>query len=332
MPRKPPIYAVDWSHDDNALAVFDGTAITHEMPEPIPGMIIATENIPMKYARPYFDAGVRLFRCKTSETAKVRKAEGIEKDHDADARIIYDLYRSKSSLFREWRFDPFFAVLGDLYSAFKEVQHSRVAASNRIYANSHPKIKAVLETLEEHEKAILKEMKGILEHMPIYAEFLLQIKGIGPAVASGLLAYMGNVARFSNVSHAYAYFGLDVRGGKAPRKTKGQTANWSHKGRCLLLGVIGDSFVKHRTPKYRDIYDAEKARQKPLCEAAGLKPIAAERRARRKAVKVFFKDFFQAYRRLGIGEVLDYVNNPVAYEKPKRRARKKTVELELAVA
>lgn len=317
------VYAVDWSNTEDNLAVFDGRVITHEMPVPHKDTIIAVENIPLKYARPYFDAGGKLFRCDTSQTTKQRKADGVEKSHENDARIIYDLYKKSPEKFRAWTFDPFYAELGDLYSAFKEVQHSRVVASNRIYANTNARIKDVLTSLETHEKQILKEMEGILKTMPIYSEFLANIKGIGPAVSAGLLAYVGDIARFPNYSHMQAYFGLSVVDGKAPRKQKGKTANWHQKGRSLLLGVVGDMFIKQRTPLYRDIYDSEKARQIPLCETLG----HAHKRATRKAVKRFFRDFYKSYKKLGPGLKV-FSPNVVVEEKPVvKRAKRKKLEL-----
>ena len=46
------------------------------------------------------------------------------------------------------------------------------------------------------------------------------------------------------------------------RKTRGKQADWQPMLRTLLLQPdgIADQIIKHRTPKYRDIYDAAKER------------------------------------------------------------------------
>ena len=71
---------------------------------------------------------------------------------------------------------------------------------------------------------------------------------------------------------------------------------------------IGDSFIKQRTPVYRDIYDTEKARQieKHLngecerCNKLGRKdkPGHPDAMARRKAVKIFLSHYWLEYRKL----------------------------------
>jgi hypothetical protein len=58
------------------------------------------------------------------------------------------------------------------------------------------------------------------------------------------------------------YLGLHVVDGHSPRKSKGQRADWNPVGRtiCLQPGGLGEQIVRLRVPKYREIYDATKAR------------------------------------------------------------------------
>lgn len=297
------LYSVDWSNTDANLAVYNGKKITDKMPKPKAGMIIATENIPIKYAKPYLDKDIKIFRCNTDVVAREREKRGLDKSHEIDARIIYDLYINFPCLFREYKYDPVFSRLNSLYSTFKGIQHLRVATNNRVYANGEEQVQKILDNLEKQERDILKIITESLEEMSIYTEFLSKIKGIGPATSAGLIAYVGDLERFSTFGHMCAYFGIHVKDGQAPRKQMGVLANWHQKGRSLMLGVIADSFIKQRTPLYREVYEKEKKKQLPICKLMfngklGYK-ITAERRARRKAVKTFLKDFYQAYKRLG---------------------------------
>ena len=289
------LIAIDWANDTENMRVFDGKKIKTSLPKAAAGQTIATENMPLKQAKPYLEAGAKIFRTTTDQTAKYREKLGWEKTHDNDVKILYALYEAYPEQFREFNPDPVYAEFATLYASFKEMQKTRVALGNRLYAAESEAVQTVLKDFEKQEKQILKTLESKLETMPIYTEFLVKVKGIGPATSAGLIAFVGDIRRFKSVSAMMKYFGLDVRDGKAPRLQKGQMAKWHHKGRSLILGVIADSFVKQRSP-YRAIYDKEKEKQIPLCE----KLIIAEKRARRKMAKEFMKDFYSAYKKLTV--------------------------------
>jgi hypothetical protein len=84
------------------------------------------------------------------------------------------------------------------------------------------------------------------------------------------------------------YFGLHVVDGAAPRRKKGVQADWNTKALALVIGPDGlaDQIVKHRTPKYRDLYDRKKATQLE----AGKAPWQAHKAARRYAAQEFLGD------------------------------------------
>ena len=90
--------------------------------------------------------------------------------------------------------------------------------------------------------------------------------GVEPSGESGLpigpcLAPVHN-RRGSGVRSLWHYLGLHVVDGHSPRKTRGQRADWDPKGRTLVLQPDGlaDQIVRQRTPVYREVYDATKAR------------------------------------------------------------------------
>jgi hypothetical protein len=66
----------------------------------------------------------------------------------------------------------------------------------------------------------------------------------------------------TGVRSLWHYCGLHVVNGQSPRKTKGQRADWDPIARTAILqpSGIADAIVRSRVPRYRDIYDATKAR------------------------------------------------------------------------
>lgn len=101
------------------------------------------------------------------------------------------------------------------------------------------------------------------------------------------------------------YLGLHVVNGKAPRRQKGVQVSWHTKGKTLLLQPDGlaDQIIKHRTPKYRDIYDQTRARLERIGTAtadgnsAG-SPSRAYWTARKVAVKAFVADLLAEWKRV----------------------------------
>lgn len=135
----------------------------------------------------------------------------------------------------------------------------------------------------------------------------------------------------SGVRSLWHYCGVHVVDGRSPRRMKGKQADWNPKARTLLLMPSGlaEMIVKHRTPEYRDIYDATKARlaaergavqsfevaptggpalpqdvggsgvdlEVEAVGSAGLRPFQIDAIARKVAVKVFLGDLLIEWKR-----------------------------------
>jgi hypothetical protein len=181
------------------------------------------------------------------------------------------------------------------------------ATKNRQWASEDEDNAEYIKTLEAAKDFLTKKITKELKKLPVYTEFLSKIKGIGPALAAGLIAQIGDIKRFDNVSNLNAYFGLDPREGVARRRKKGEVANWNATGRMLVCELIPDQFIKQNSPVYRGIYDEEKAKSIKMMDEDANKPkddqrvkskLHAERRARRKAGKIFLSHFWKAWRTL----------------------------------
>jgi len=129
-----------------------------------------------------------------------------------------------------------------------------------------------------------------------------------------LVPALRGIAAFPTVSKYWAWWGLHVVDGRAPRRRRGQNINWSPKMRTLAW-KIGKQFVMQGR-RYRDIYlgykrrlqrerptprdcpryeeckKALKRREEPACRGH------IEAMARRYAVKMFLSHLWEKWRRL----------------------------------
>jgi len=136
--------------------------------------------------------------------------------------------------------------------------------------------------------------------------------------------------------------------GRMPKRAKGQKADWSPEGRTAFLmpGGIAEHIVRSRVPRYRDIYDAAKARlietrtgecgeseevvgpqdgaeagAPPEVEVfRGLRPIQVDKIARTIAAKAFAGDLLAAMKQAAgtrneIGRLLGSTDNPAVAER-----------------
>jgi hypothetical protein len=163
--------------------------------------------------------------------------------------------------------------------------------------------------MEMAKKLLSKKMERELKRMPIYAEFLSKIKGVGVALAAGLVSEIDDISKFDNVSNLNAYFGLHVVNGTAPKRQKGVVANWNPTGKALICELIPDQFVKQKSPVYNQIwveekekciklFEADEAKKKPVEDRQIKSRMHAERRARRKAGKIFLHHVWKKWREL----------------------------------
>lgn len=160
-----------------------------------------------------------------------------------------------------------------LTRSFYDNQKLRIETSNRIAAQMKQEVlseewqqhlQAHLKRLEESEAAALADIKYLGASVDIW-DWLIGIKGIGPAMAGVIISEIQDPARFDTVSKLWAFSGLHVKIdeatgiGRAPRLQRGVKANWSTFFRTKLVGVLGPSFLKTGSP-YRDYYDNYKNR------------------------------------------------------------------------
>ena len=191
--------------------------------------------------------------------------------------------------------------------------------------NALPVIIQVWKNLQENEKILLKSLKTELKGIPIYDEFLKDVKGCGPLMSSVIISEY-DIHKAITVSKLWQFTGLNsgevygikgegskkdgtfkivktnekVRGDK---RTAGYLSPFNGWLRTKMVGVLASSFIKCRSP-YRDYYDNYKSRleqsenfvngtdKKWSEESKGHRDSAAKR----YMIKMFLKDLYVAWR------------------------------------
>lgn len=143
------------------------------------------------------------------------------------------------------------------------------------------------------DKAIAKQASVIPEC--VLLNKILGVKGAWTTAAT-VVAYLGDMDRFSTVSGLWKYSGYDVVAGKAPKRAKGQVQTWNGKLRTSLW-LWADSMLKTKNEIWRPVYD--QYREQELAVHASKCPCKAIEghsgaRARRRVVKDVLKAFFAA--------------------------------------
>lgn len=196
-------------------------------------------------------------------------------------------------------------TLGLIVQSYEDVQRMRIAISNRIdaYKALHYEVEPLYplkDMLMAQEESLRDSMEYAVKRIPIYNAWLAHVMGISTTIGGKLIHHIGSVDKFPTVSSLWAYTGLQVTDGKAPRKQRGESAPWNHALKVVVVGLIPDQFIKlgkNSQALGRALYDRYKDfyTQRDGDELSGLH---IERRARRKLGKVFLSCLWTAWREL----------------------------------
>lgn len=134
-----------------------------------------------------------------------------------------------------------------------DLQKMRIASGNRATGGAEDahldkadkvfldKMKIGLEALEKDaHKHVNKRVKAV----PIYAEWLVDQRGVGPMMGAVLISTI-DIHKADTVSKIWKYAGLDVMpNGQGRRRVKGQKANYNPWLKTKLVKVLADAFIK----------------------------------------------------------------------------------------
>jgi hypothetical protein len=240
-------------------------------------------------------------RCSAEGTDSV---DGDRRIHDARARLVAA--------------DRVTVLLGHYARMLWDVQRARVSMGLRRGAMERDGLNGEwFEPLSIAEGEMARIEKGIDRYLAklgkthALARFVVEAPGVGLGGFARLIACTGDLSRFANPAKLWAYLGMDVRSGRAPRRKRGEKSNWSQQGR-VVCHQLGEAIVKVGRGRYREAYDRKRAeyvarepRGPSACvfghdhrDAAGkirpCGPAHIHAAAQRYAVKVFLADLWGA--------------------------------------
>ena len=204
--------------------------------------------------------------------------------------------------------------------AFYDHQKLRIAQFNRI--GMYEKLKVDMSGLEwypiamkEIEDRFQKEMLQFVKKEKVWDDFLSKVKGIGPVMAAGLIAWFDDPTKANTPSKMWKYAGLAVTDGVADRRRKGEKELGFNPKLKVHMWKIGKQlfFAKGNYYQYY-LEQKEMISQKhaPKTDVESLKPDERKkywqehpdewpngkmhRYALRKMQKLFLANFWEAWR------------------------------------
>ena len=228
-----------------------------------------------------FRIGFRVLTVPGKKIKDYRESLGEEKSDEKDAELIYKFYEkeggsakkrlTKSSnkslppsfrLFQE--LDADIAEVKILFREHEDLKQNMVREKNKLFAfgkkyqlanvasNQGKKImsskKASIKEKEKQLVLIKAILKDKVKRFPIWNKHLADIKGIGPVIAAGLIGEIGNKT-FDTKESIKHYAGI------IPRS---ESTNFNRYLKVILYQFL-EGVIKHKTPKWREMYDSIKA-------------------------------------------------------------------------
>ncbi len=146
--------------------------------------------------------------------------------------------------------------------------------------------------LYETEKELYRRIDKWSKDHPLRKEFLSKVRGIGPILASGIIAWLSEpILKANYVSQLWSYCGL----APGQKRKRGQKANFDPRLKSFVVYRIGQSFIKFKCFG-RKLYDAFRKQ----CEEKhkDWSKLHCHNWARRKVVKLFLASVWEVWRRM----------------------------------
>ena len=127
-----------------------------------------------------------------------------------------------------------------LVDVYYQAQRHRIRAKQQVDAVTRDSaiVDLVLDDMKQNERIYKSALNAFAKASPV-GKWSLSIKGIGPVIAAGLLAYI-DIEKASNVGKLWRFAGLDPT---LPAPIKGEKRKYNSKLKTLSW-KIGESFVK----------------------------------------------------------------------------------------
>lgn len=231
-----------------------------------------------------------------------------------------------------------------IIESYYDIQKLRIAMNSRLYAyrkagflqicNPEP----LLLKLEALEHELEHELKVIVEQHPLWQEWFCDIRGIGPVMAAGVIAWRDDISKAPTVSAFWKYHGFAPsqtrrsKGVKLDYNPKAKTHCWK-VGMQLLKAKSNYSKIYYETkPEYENREDIKamhnnvikeiknkKGETIRIYEAAGgpkSYKLHIHQMSMRKMIKRFLADTWLVWRRIeGLPVIEPYIFSTAAQQK-----------------
>lgn len=171
---------------------------------------------------------------------------------------------------------PWDAIVTLTADILDDIERARISAENQLRSALDIKgldpvlnaqhlapLEELITGLQGVEAQAIKRLASAMKHHPLGA-WVADTPGLGAKTVGRFLGAVGPIHQRTMPSQLWAYCGLHVVDGHAPRRTRGEKANWSTraKTRAYLMAeacvkLMGGG-AKRRSP-FRDVYDASRA-------------------------------------------------------------------------
>ena len=241
-------------------------------------------------------------------------------EEEIKKRDIINLERIKALKNKELRI---------LVESFYDMQKLRIAMGNRVRQYGKAGLLTdidptpALEQIKEGEKELERQITDVVKQHPLWGEWFAGVKGIGPVMAAGLIAWRDDISKADTISAFWKYHGLAPsqskrkRGEKLDYNPKAKTHAWK----------IGMQLLKSKG-KYSDIYYISKTKYEQRHDIKDMHETGYARggmksyklhihyMALRKMIKQFLADTWVMWRTVeGLPVTKPYIFSEIAKEK-----------------
>lgn len=205
-------------------------------------------------------AGHEVFTIPGKQIKEYRDEFGLAKSDEVDAVLIGKFAKAYPNRFYQFKeLDETTARIAILFKGRKDTEETLVREKNRLFAL---KVRLELISLDGHKKKVIKQAEGVIKALQKKFEgntkllklavkdhplnsYFENIKGVGPAVAGGMISSIKRAGRFDDKGSLRHYAGMVTKKGD-------QGFNHDLK-RALYFFCV--SIIKARTPVWRELYD-----------------------------------------------------------------------------
>lgn len=173
------------------------------------------------------------FKTKLGQVPSVSEDEALS----AEAKKLLDDLRSE------------YKLLGSAVAQFKKTKGDPKPFEGGTLIESETELVLVEQylDLEDQEKRAFKRLQSVLDTIPIYTEYLSNIKGIGPAMAAVIVSEIDiHKAKYPSSLHAYA--GLDTVTKWVLQKTSVRATNLAKPDPTLHIPTLLDALEHDEKP------------------------------------------------------------------------------------